>query len=126
MYRKASEAQKIAEDKVVVEELRRKNRFFCIHLSIMRNKCSRLAKIEENWKRHDEELAKYYDEKASAGDRQMEEEQELQRKVREVQEFFGYWVDPKVSIKQRKGRTRNRLLNWNKIELIHFRIHDLI
>ena len=39
-------------------------------------------------------LEEYYKEKAQSIDQQKFEGEELQRKVREVQEYFGYWVDP--------------------------------
>jgi hypothetical protein len=55
----------------------------------------RLQKIEENWKKHDKMLEEYYEEKAQSIDLKKMEGEELQRKVREVQEYFGYWVDPK-------------------------------
>lgn len=55
----------------------------------------RLEKIEANWQKHDKMLAEYHEEKSQVGDEQKIQEEVLQRKVREVQEYFGYWVDPK-------------------------------
>lgn len=54
-----------------------------------------MIKIEANWKKHDKMLIDYYEEKAKSGDEQKIQEEELQKKIREVQEYFGYWVDPK-------------------------------
>ncbi|KAL7071354.1 hypothetical protein ACQ4LE_009313 [Meloidogyne hapla] len=79
MHRKAKEAAELAKNNQMFEELRRENR---------------LQKIEENWKKHDAMLEEYYEEKAQSMDQKKLEGEELQRKVREVQEYFGYWVDP--------------------------------
>uniref|UniRef100_A0A914KMZ5 Large ribosomal subunit protein mL64 n=1 Tax=Meloidogyne incognita TaxID=6306 RepID=A0A914KMZ5_MELIC len=79
MHRKAKEAAELAKNNQMFEELRRENR---------------LKKIEENWKKHDAMLEEYYEEKAQSMDQKKMEGEELQRKVRQVQEYFGYWVDP--------------------------------
>ena len=54
-----------------------------------------MDKIEANWKKHDKMLAEYLEEKSKAVDEKTTQEQELQRQVREVQEYFGYYVDPR-------------------------------
>jgi hypothetical protein len=40
-------------------------------------------------------LAEYYEERDNVSDQKKIEEEELQKNIRRVQEYFGYWVDPK-------------------------------
>uniref|UniRef100_A0A914H2Q4 Large ribosomal subunit protein mL64 n=1 Tax=Globodera rostochiensis TaxID=31243 RepID=A0A914H2Q4_GLORO len=79
MYRTAKEAEQISKTNVEKEQIRRKNR---------------LDRIERNWQTHDEQLAEFHQRAIQSEIDKESSEQELERKVEEVKNFFGYWVDP--------------------------------
>ncbi|CAJ0577773.1 unnamed protein product, partial [Mesorhabditis spiculigera] len=55
----------------------------------------RLAELERNEKKYPEILAKYQASQVKKEREKDEKEVALEKKIREIQEYFGYWIDPK-------------------------------
>ncbi|KAK6035244.1 Mov34/MPN/PAD-1 family protein [Cooperia oncophora] len=56
---------------------------------------ARIAELEKNLKKYPEVLAKYEASQVKAEKERDEKEIALENRIREIQEYFGYWMDPK-------------------------------
>ena len=71
----------------------------------------RLAEIRKNEKNYEKKLAAYYASQVKAETEKSEQDKVLERRIREIQEYFGYWIDPKdprfeVMLKQKEAEEK--------------------
>ena len=71
----------------------------------------RLAEIRRNEESYEKKLAEYYAGEEKAEEEKSEQEKTLERRIREIQEYFGYWIDPKdprfdVMLKQKEAEEK--------------------
>ena len=89
----------------------------------------RLAEIRKNEKNYEKKLAAYYASQVKAETEKSEQDKVLERRIREIQEYFGYWIDPKdprfeVMLKQKEAEEKKVCfcIKNMKLTLNHFLI----
>ncbi|KAH7726685.1 Protein K07A1.10 [Aphelenchoides avenae] len=96
MHRSAQEAMKIAV------EARQKEKQKVV---------DRLAEIERNFSTLPAKLKAFEDSQVKAEEEQDEKAKQLEKRIREIQEYFGYWIDPndprfEVMLKQKEAEEK--------------------
>ncbi|KAE9547731.1 hypothetical protein FO519_009058 [Halicephalobus sp. NKZ332] len=71
----------------------------------------KLAEIRKNEENYEKKLAAYYASQVKAETEKSEQDKVLERRIREIQEYFGYWIDPKdprfeVMLKQKEAEEK--------------------
>lgn len=56
---------------------------------------SRLDEIRRNEEKYEQKLAEYYASQEKAVEEKSEQDKKQDKRIREIQEYFGYWIDPK-------------------------------
>lgn len=71
----------------------------------------RMAEIERNFAQHPGKLKAFEDSQVQAEAEQDEKAKQLEKRIREIQEYFGYWIDPndprfEVMLKQKEAEEK--------------------
>ncbi|PIO64274.1 hypothetical protein TELCIR_14106 [Teladorsagia circumcincta] len=89
---------------------------------------ARLAELEKNLEKYPEVLAKYEASQIKAEKERDEKEIALENRIREIQEYFGYWMDPKDPrfevMLQQKEQEEKKVANVHNIKA-GYHIHNL-
>uniref|UniRef100_A0AC35G7A8 Large ribosomal subunit protein mL64 n=1 Tax=Panagrolaimus sp. PS1159 TaxID=55785 RepID=A0AC35G7A8_9BILA len=96
LYRKHSEAFEIAKKRESDNEKALKDK---------------LAEIRKNEEEYEKKLAEYYTSQEKVEGEKSEQDKIQERRIREIQEYFGYWIDPKdprfdVMLKQKEAEEK--------------------
>uniref|UniRef100_A0A7E4VHA3 Large ribosomal subunit protein mL64 n=1 Tax=Panagrellus redivivus TaxID=6233 RepID=A0A7E4VHA3_PANRE len=72
---------------------------------------AKLAEIRKNEATYEKKLAEYYNSQVKAEAEKSEQDKVMERRIREIQEYFGYWIDPKdprfdVMLKQKEAEEK--------------------
>lgn len=54
-----------------------------------------MAEIKANWADYDRQMAEFEQSRIKVESERTEQEERLEARIREIQEYFGYWIDPK-------------------------------
>ncbi|XGW22165.1 hypothetical protein V3C99_004838 [Haemonchus contortus] len=92
---------------------------------------ARIAELEKNLQNYPEMLAKYEASQVKAEKERDEKEIALENRIREIQEYFGYWMDPKdprfeVMLQQKEQEEKKAAKLAKKAEQQKKRIADVV
>uniref|UniRef100_A0AC34QWX2 Large ribosomal subunit protein mL64 n=1 Tax=Panagrolaimus sp. JU765 TaxID=591449 RepID=A0AC34QWX2_9BILA len=71
----------------------------------------KLEEVRKNEENYEKKLADYYASQVKAETEKSEQEKVMERRIREIQEYFGYWIDPndprfEVMLKQKEAEEK--------------------
>ncbi|VDL61778.1 unnamed protein product, partial [Nippostrongylus brasiliensis] len=92
---------------------------------------ARLAELERNLKKYPEALAKFEASQVKAEKERDAKEIALENRIREIQEYFGYWMDPKdprfeVMLQQKEQEEKKAAKLAKRAEMEKKKIADIV
>ncbi|KHJ89067.1 hypothetical protein OESDEN_11122 [Oesophagostomum dentatum] len=92
---------------------------------------ARLAELEKNLKKYPDQLAKFEASQVKAEKERDAKEIALENRIREIQEYFGYWMDPKdprfeVMLQQKEQEEKKAAKMAKRAELQKKKIADVL